>query len=121
MPLPNDVVKVRVVTVASTGSASIYPSAGVSIQTGTSNAFYSSSAGSALYWGGNIKVGGQAITMAYTSAAPFALYPMTLGTTTSSNVVGTNTSIAGAGTFTGTSSVTGAGTGTIMLPGGYNF
>jgi len=109
------------VTVASTGSASTYPSAGVSIQTGTSNAFYSSTASSLLYWGGNIKVGGQNITMAYTNAAPFAAYPMTLGTTTSSMVAGTNTSVAGAGTFTGTSSVTGAGTGTMMLPGGYTF
>ena len=109
------------VTVASTGSASTYPSAGVSIQTGTSNAFYSSTASSLLYWGGNIKVGGQNVTMAYTSAAPFAAYPMTLGTTTSSNVAGTNTSVAGAGTFTGVCGVTGAGTGTLMLPGGYNF
>lgn len=109
------------VTVASTGSASTYPSASVAIQTGTYNAFYSSSPTSLLYWGGNIKVGGQAVTMAYTSPAPFAMYPMTLGTTTSSNVIGTNTSVAGAGTFTGTSTVTGAGTGTLMLPGGYNF
>jgi hypothetical protein len=109
------------VTVASTGSASTYPSAGVSIQTGTSNAFYSSTSTAWLYWGGNITVGGQNVTMAYTSAAPFAAYPMTLGTTTSSNVAGTNTSVAGAGTFTGVCSVTGAGTGTLMLPGGYNF
>lgn len=110
------------VTVASTGSASTYPSANVAVSIGTgTNAFYSSTASSLLYWGGDIKVGGQNIIMAYTSPAPYAAYPMTLGTTTSSNVVGTNTSIVGAGTFTGTSMVTGAGTGTLMLPGGYNF
>ncbi len=110
------------VTVASTGSASTYPSANVALSIGTgTNSFYSSSASSLLYWGGDIKVGGQNIIMAYSSPAPYAVYPMTLGTTTSSNVVGTNTSIAGAGTFTGTSSVTGAGTGMLMLPGGYNF
>jgi len=109
------------VTVASTGSASTYPSSSVAIQSGTANAFYSSSASSLLYWGGNIKVGGQNVTMAYTTAAPYAAYPMTLGTTASNSVAGTNTSVAGAGTFTGTSSVTGAGTGTLMLPGGYNF
>jgi len=110
------------VTVASTGSASTYPSASVAINSGTiGNSFYSSTASRLLYWGGNITVGGQNITMAYTSPAPYAAYPMTLGTTTSSNVVGTNTSIAGTGSFVGTSSVTGAGTGTLMLPSGYNF
>ena len=42
------------VTVASTGSATTYPSASVSIQTGTANAFYSSSATLLRYWGGDI-------------------------------------------------------------------
>lgn len=110
------------VTVASTGSAAAYPSSNVALSIGTgTNSFYSASSTGLLYWGGDIKVGGQNIVMAYTSAAPYAVYPMTLGTTTSSNVAGTNTSIAGPGTFTGTSSVTGSGTGMIMLPGGYNF
>ncbi len=110
------------VTVASTGSASTYPSASVAVQSGTNgSSFYSSSPTSLSYWGGNIIVGGQNVIMAYTTAAPYASYPMTLGTTATASVAGTNTSIVGVGTFTGTSTVTGAGTGTLMLPGGYNF
>ncbi len=109
------------VTVASTGSASSYPSASVAVQSGTFNSFYSASATNLSYWGGNIKVGGQNVTMVYSNAAPVAAYPLTLGTTASSSVAGTQTSIAGAGTFTGMCSVTGAGTGTLMLPGGYTY
>lgn len=111
------------VTVASTGSAAAYPSANVAVQSGTAgSAFYSSSASSLEYWGGNIIVGGQAVTMAYTTSATHASYPMTLGTTSNGNVGG-NVShpIAGAGNFAGTNTVTGTGTGTLMLPGGNTF
>lgn len=109
------------VTVASTGSASTYPSASVAIQSGTANAFYSSGLSFLRYYGGDIKVGGQSVTMGYSTPAYYCAYPMTLGTTTNSSVSGTLTSIAGPGTFAGTSTVTGSGTGTLMLPGGYNF
>jgi hypothetical protein len=109
------------VTVASTGSASSYPSASVAIQSGTANLFYSANSTNLYYWGGDIKVGGQNVTMAYTSAAIYASYPMAFGTTASSTVAGTNNSIAGPGTFSGSNTVTASGTGTLMLPGGYNF
>jgi hypothetical protein len=110
------------VTVASTGSASTYPSASVAISVGTgTNSFYSSNASSLNYWGGNVIIGGQNVTMSYTSAACFAAYPMSLGTTTNNNIAGSLNSIAGPGNFSGTSTVTASGTGTIMLPGGYNF
>lgn len=111
------------VTVASTGSAAAYPSAGVAVQSGTAgSAFYSSTASNLLYWGGNIIVGGQAVTMSYTTAATHASYPMTLGTTSNGNIGGgVSHPIAGSGNFAGTNTVTGTGTGTLMLPGGYNF
>ncbi|HWY09736.1 MAG TPA: T9SS type A sorting domain-containing protein [Bacteroidia bacterium] len=109
------------VTVASTGSASTYPSASVSIQSGTANAFYSSTASSLKYWGGDVKVGGQNVVMGYSAPAYYAAYSMSLGSSTNSAVSGTLTSVAGPGTFAGTNTVTGAGTGTLMLPGGYNF
>lgn len=110
------------VTVASTGSASSYPSASVAVQSGTAgSAFYSASASNLTYWGGNIIVGGQAITMSYTTPATHAVYPMNLGSTANGNVAGTLNSIAGPGTFSGTNTVTATGTGTIMLPGGNNF
>lgn len=111
------------VTVASTGSAAAYPSANVAVQSGTAgSSFYSSSASNLMYWGGNIIVGGQAVTMSYTTAAAHAAYPMILGTTSNGNIGGTvSHPIAGTGNFAGTNTVTGAGTGTLMLPGGYNF
>ncbi|MBK7666762.1 MAG: T9SS type A sorting domain-containing protein [Sphingobacteriaceae bacterium] len=110
------------VSVASTGSASSYPSAGVAIQTGTANLFYSSTASNLNFWGGNITVGGQAVTMSYTTPAIYAAYPLSLGTTANGNIGGAvSHPLAGAGNFAGTSTVTGAGTGTLMLPGGYTF
>lgn len=111
------------VTVASTGSASTYPSASVAVNSGTNgNSFYSSGASSLEYWGGNIVVGGQAVTMAYSSSATHAVYPMTLGSTSNGAITGTASHpLAGSGPFVGTNTVTAAGTGTLMLPGGYNF
>jgi hypothetical protein len=111
------------VTVASTGSASSYPSAGVAVNSGTNvNSFYSSSTSSLEYWGGNIIVGGQAVTMAYSSSATHAVYPMILGSTSNGAISGTASHpLAGSGPFVGTNTVTASGTGTLMLPGGYNF
>ncbi len=110
------------ITVASTPSAANYPSASVAVSSSTANnAYYSSTATSLKYWGGDIKVGGQAVVMGYSSPAFYTAYPMSLGSSTNSSVSGTLTSIAGPGTFAGTNTVTGTGTGTLMLPGGYNF
>ena len=110
------------VSVASTGSTSSYPSAGVAIQTGTANLFYSSTASNLNFWGGNITVGGQAVTMSYTTPAIYAAYPLSLGTTANGAIGGAvSHPLAGSGNFAGTSTVTGAGTGTLMLPGGYTF
>ena len=109
------------VTVASTGSAAAFPSAGVAMQTGTANSFYSSTAGALSYWGGNLTIGGQAVTMTYTLPAMMN-YPVALASTNNGNIAGTASHpLAGTGPFVGTSTVTGAATGTLMLPGGYNF
>jgi hypothetical protein len=111
------------VTVASTGSTATFPSASVAVTSGgNGDSFYSSSISSLLYWGGNIVVGGQAVTMSYTQAAIHATYPMSFGSTANGNISGTAThTLAGSGPFAGTCTVTAAGTGTLMLPGGYNF
>jgi len=110
------------VTTASTPSAANYPSSSVAVSSSTANnAYYSSTSTSLKYWGGDIKVGGQAVVMGYSSPAFYTTYPLSLGSTTNSAVSGTLNSIAGPGTFAGTNTVTGAGTGTLMLPGGYNF
>ncbi len=111
------------VTAASTGSAATYPSANVALSIGTgTNSFYSSSASSLSYWGGDIIVGGQVVTMAYSSAAIHASYPMSLSSTANGAIAGTAAHpLAGSGPFVGTNTVTASGTGTLMLPGGYNF
>ena len=110
------------VTVASTGSASAYPSASMALSRGTgTNTFYSSSTSSLSYWGGNEEMGGQQVTLTYTSPAVYATYPMSFGSTASAATGGSVVSVAGPGTFSGSSTVTATGTGMIMLPGGYNF
>ena len=110
------------VTVASTGSTATFPSASVAMQTGTANLFYSSGLSFLRYWGGDLTIGGQGVLMSYTTPAYHAAYPMTLGTTTNTAIGGTASNpLAGTGPFVGTCTVTGTGTGTLMLPGGYNF
>jgi hypothetical protein len=110
------------VTVASTGSAAIYPSASMALSPGTgTNSFYSSSASLLSYWGGNATMGGQQVTLTYTSPATYCSYPFNYLSTTNATTGGSCTTVAGPGTFNGSSTVTATGTGMIMLPGGYNF
>jgi hypothetical protein len=107
------------VTPASTGSASAYPSANVAVQQAAgNNSFYDSNAGYLKYWGGNISVGGIGVVAAYTSPALYENFPYTLASLATSTVVGTLTVSGNNGTFSGTCTTLGAGTGTIVLPGG---
>jgi hypothetical protein len=107
-----------VVSATSTGSTA-YASANVAMSAGPSkNSFYSSSSSMYQYWGGDLSIGGLAITLTYTNAATYATYPFAFGSSANSTVSGTLTSPAGNGSFSGSASVSGAGTGTIMLPAG---
>ncbi len=111
------------VTVASTGSTSIYPSASVAVKSGanTDKNYYSSTASDLKYWGGVFSVATQPITLYYGVPAIFAKYPMSLATTSNSAVSGSLTTILGGGTFTGNCTVIADGTGTLALPTGtYN-
>lgn len=107
-----------VVTTASTGSASAFPSAGLAISSATNNnSFYSGTATEYSYWGGNQTIGAFNLVLTYTSAAINAVYPMSLNTT--SNVTtGGGISVAGnSGSFSGNSNIVADGTGTLVLPG----
>lgn len=105
------------VTVVSTGSAGAYPSASVAVSAGAGkNSFYSASATELKYWGGDVALGGQNATLAYTSPACHAKYPMSLGTSTTTNVSGTLAVLGQTGNFVGTVTAVGAGTGTLSLP-----
>lgn len=106
-----------VVTAASTGSASSYPSAGLAVSGGTNNSFYSTSSTDYKYWGGNLTIGPINLILTYTSSAVNAVYPMSYNVTNSVNIGG-NINVSGnLGTFTGNSNIEADGTGTLVLPG----
>lgn len=106
------------VTVASTGSAAAYPSAGVAVSSGANaNSFYSSNATDYKYWGGDVNVGGIGVVLNFSTAASYARYPMSLSTTTNNAISGSITTPLGNGTFAGNCTVTASGSGTLNLPG----
>ena len=109
------------VTVASTGSTSIYPLANVAVKTGTNNTFYNSQSNKLEFYGGDITVGGYPVTITYTTPAVLGTYPMTLGTTSSGTVAGNISAFSNNGTFTGTSSFIADATGTLIVPGGRSY
>lgn len=105
------------VTVASTGSATSYPSAAVAVSAGPgANSFYSSTAGDYKYWGGDVSVGGVSAVLGLTSPAIYAAYPMSLSNSTTSATSGTLQVLGNGGTFTGNCTVTATGTGALQLP-----
>ncbi len=111
-------------SVASTGSTTSFPSAGVAVGAGAGkNSFYSSSATDLKYWGGDVTLGALGAVVVYTgtNSASVAKYPMTLGTTTTTAVSGTLTVSGNNGTFNGTCTATADGTGTLKLPSGVTF
>ncbi|MCX7728310.1 MAG: hypothetical protein N2203_02455, partial [Bacteroidia bacterium] len=109
------------VTVASTGSASSYPSANVAVQTGTNNTFYNSQSNKLEFYGGSMTLGGYPVTLNYSTPAKLASYPMILGTTGSGTVAGTINTLGNNGNFVGTSSFTANATGTLTVPGGMTY
>ena len=119
----NSVVKnYTAVTVASTGSASAYPSASVSLKAGaTDNSFYSYTANEAKYWGGNLNVGGVQATIGFSNPQVNMKYPTTLSTSTISSTSGTLVVLGNNGTFTGSATITATGSGVLQLPSGVNF
>jgi hypothetical protein len=98
-----------------------YPMANVAVAANAGNsAYYNTSANSLLYYGGNINVGTVAANLNYTAAAIYATYPMSMGTTTNSIIGGSITvssPLPANGTFTGTSTMTVDGTGTLTIAG----
>lgn len=112
------------ITTASSGSATTYPSANVAVTPASNNnSFYQTSAGSLVYWGGNISAGGVSVLMGYNSpGATAATYPFSFGSMVSAqSVSGTLTVLGNNGTFTGTNNVSGSGLGTLVVPGGASF
>lgn len=106
------------VTVASTGSASAYPSAAIAVSSGANgNSFYSSNATDYKYWGGDIVAGAIMAVLNYSSAASYARYPMSLTGSTVTAIGGTISASSNVGSFTGNCTVTATGSGALNLPG----
>ncbi|MBL7934258.1 MAG: T9SS type A sorting domain-containing protein [Bacteroidia bacterium] len=96
----------------------LYPASNVAVASSTADiAYYNSSATNLKYYGGNIVIAGFNISLVFNNPSLYAIYPMSLGTSTTSTPSGT-ISINGAinGTFTGNASVNATGTGTLVLP-----
>ena len=101
-------------TVASTNT--LYPSADVSVSASSTNiSYYKSSATDLKYYGGNISFGIASGTIVYTSPAVYAVYPMTLNTTTTSLVSGSVTALGSTNPVGGTVTVVADATGTLNL------
>lgn len=112
----NTVSNYTVATVPASLTA-LYANASVAAETGsTATAFYSSTANNLFYWGGNIVVNAYNVNLNYSSAAVYAIYPMSYGAANSNTIAGAVTVSGLAGTFAGTCNITADGTGTIALP-----
>lgn len=110
------------VTVASTGSASAYPSANIAVGAGANNnSFYTYSATECKYYGGNINVGGVQAVFGFSSPQVNMKYPTSLTTSTVSATAGTLIVLGNNGTFTGNSTVTATGSGTLQLPSSISY
>lgn len=105
------------VTVASTSSASAYPSASVAVSAGVgANSFYTSNTTDYKYWGGNLNVGGVSAVFGFSTPMAQARYPMSLTNSTVSATSGTLVVLGNNGTFTGNHTVTATGAGALQLP-----
>jgi hypothetical protein len=98
-----------------------YPSAQIVVgPTPTNTGYYSASASSLLYYGGNRAVGQAVFSLGYTSPAVYAFYPMSLNSSTTSSTAGTinvTAPISASGNFTGNCTATLDGTGTLSIAG----
>lgn len=110
------------VTVASTGSAAAYPSAGIAVGAGANNnSYYTYSATECKYYGGNINVGGVQAVFGFSSPQVNMKYPTSLTTSTVSATAGTLIVLGNNGTFTGNATVTATGSGTLQLPSSISY
>lgn len=101
---------------ASTYSSASFSPANIMLSYGAESSYYLSSPSDLKYFGGNLTLSGIPVTLTYTTPAIYAVYPMSMSTT-SSSAIGGSISGGSSGTFTGSSTAIANGTGTLMLPG----
>lgn len=99
------------------GTFTGWPSASVSVGSGTADiSYYSGTATELKYWGGALTLGAAPCQLQFSQPAVFMAYPTSLNTTTNSNISGTVTAVGNTGNFVGTCSVSALATGTMILP-----
>jgi hypothetical protein len=99
-----------------------YPAANVSVYSSTTDvAYHNTNTNSYNYYGGNLVINTYDLNVKYANPATYAIYPMSLNTSTTSITSGTiSLTLFGfplSPTFNGTCSVTADATGTLTLPG----
>ncbi|MBS1651174.1 MAG: T9SS type A sorting domain-containing protein [Bacteroidetes bacterium] len=103
--------------VCASNSNGTYPSANVAVAASTSNvSYYNSGVNALYYYGGVITVASNAVNLVFAAPAPFAKYPMSLGTNSAAAISGSVTAMSLNGTFTGNATTLLDGTGTLSLP-----
>jgi hypothetical protein len=91
--------------------------ANVSVSSATNNSsYYLASSTDLKYYGGVFSINGNVFTVKYSSPAIFALYSMSLNTSTTSITSGSVIALNQNGTFNGNCNVTADATGTLVLP-----
>ena len=107
---------------AAVNTNTTYASATIKYSAASNNtAYYKSTASDLKYYGGDISINGVNATLGYSSPATYAIYPMSLNSTTTSAISGSALIYANSGTFTGTCTILADGSGTLTLPSGNTY
>ncbi|MCC6180594.1 MAG: T9SS type A sorting domain-containing protein [Bacteroidia bacterium] len=105
---------------ASTSTNTAYNPANIFVTAGSNNSsYYLASSTELKYFGGDMVINTFNLNFIYSSPAYYAVYPMSLNTTTTVATSGSVTAtapLAGSGTFSGSCTVLADGTGTLVLP-----
>ncbi len=111
---------VNYTTTANTNT--VYASATIKYAAGTNNsAYYKSSATDLKYYGGDMSINGTNVTLGYNNPAIYAIYPMSLNSTTTSAISGSAIVLGNNATFTGQCNILADASGTITLPSGITY
>ncbi|MES2566470.1 MAG: T9SS type A sorting domain-containing protein [Bacteroidota bacterium] len=95
-----------------------YPATNVAVYSSTTDvSYYNTNASTNKYYGGDLVINSYAISAIYASPAIYAVYPMSLNTSTTSTTNGTVTISGFSQNFTGSCMVKADATGTLVLPG----
>lgn len=107
---------------ASTNTNTGYPSADVLVNGGAGNtSYYKSSTTDLKYYGGDMTINGTTVTLVYSNAAVYAVYPMSLSSSNNGAISGSAVVLGNPATFSGQCNILADATGTLTLPSGLTY